>query len=205
MKHVQHPKESSILDYGCGRGETLQIFGEAGFNVTGTDVDPQCVNLASKFGKACLLDPKDPVAQFGRKSFDVVASFHVLEHVDNPKKTLTDIATIARDYVLLAVPNLRYLHRLFHRRIDLQFVNEGHLQAWDHWHLRNLAERHSGLELVEWGFDATLLPLVSNVSQRLLGPKATIALETGLFRKIFPYHCISIIGLFRPKTDKPRQ
>lgn len=200
VKHYPPAMGRSILDYGCGRGETLQIFGQAGFSVTGTDVDPQCVNLSSQFGKTTLLNPNDPLAQFGRKSFDVVASFHVLEHVDNPKKTLNDFAAMARKYVLLAVPNLRYLHRLFHRDIDLEFVNEGHLQAWDHWHLRNLAERHCGLKLVEWGFDATLLPLLSNASQRLLGPKATIALETGLFRKIFPYHGISVIGLFKTET-----
>jgi len=187
----------TVLDYGCGRGESLQIYSEAGFQVTGADLDPECVRLASRFGSSVLLDVEDPVGQFGEKSFDVVTCFHVLEHVDCPKKTLSELGRIARQYVVLAVPNLRYLHRIFERRFDLDQVNEGHLQSWDHWHLRNLAERHCGLRLVAWGSDATALPLLSNVIGKLFGLRAVIGLETGLFRRLFPYHCISVIGLFR--------
>jgi SAM-dependent methyltransferase len=193
------PQGWSLLDYGCGRGETLQIFGEAGLNVSGADVDPECVRLSSRFGPACLLNADDPLGQFGPGSFDVVTCFHVLEHVENPKQTLTALARIARRFVLLAVPNLRYLNRMFTRRIDVSFVNEGHLQSWDHWHLLNLAERHCGLQLVEWGFDATRLPLVSNLMEKLFGDKPTIKLETGAFRRLFPFHGVSVIGLFRIK------
>jgi hypothetical protein len=65
--------------------------------------------------------------------------------------------------------------------------------------LPQFGRTHCGLELIEWGTDATILPVLSETSQRLFGQKVTIALETGLFRKIFPYHCLSIIGLFRVK------
>ena len=195
LKHAA-PTGQTILDYGCGRGETLRIFGAAGFTVTGADVDPECVRLSSQLGEACWLDAANPVGQFGERSFDIVTCFHVLEHVDSPKKTLSELARIARRYVLVAVPNLRYLNLLFTRNIDLSMVNEGHLQSWDHWHLRNLAERHCGLKLVEWGFDATILPVISGVTKKLLGNRAVIALETGLFRRMFPFHGVSVIGLF---------
>jgi hypothetical protein len=62
----------------------------------------------------------------------------------------------------------------------------------------NLAERHCGLKLVEWGADATILTFFSNWSQKILGTKATIRLETGLFRRLFPYLGVSVLGLFRP-------
>lgn len=191
------PEGKSLLDYGCGRGECLDFAREAGFRVQGTDTDPECVRLASSYGPACELS-QEPVRQFGAKSFDVVTCFHVLEHVENPKQVLRAIATIARQYVVLAVPNLRYLHRAFERNFALEEVNEGHLQSWDHWHLRNLAERHCGLKLVEWGTDATILPGLSQCARKLLGAKATIWLETGLFRRLFPFHGISVLGLFRP-------
>ena len=134
-----------------------------------------------------------------RRARSVRVRHHVLEHVENPKQTLTELGQIAREFVAVAVPNLRYLHRLFERHIDKNSINEGHLQSWDHWHFLNLAERYCGLELIEWGFDATALSGLSNLSERLLGPKLTIRLETGLFRRIFPFHGISIIGLFRPR------
>lgn len=197
QKHYR-PQGKTLLDYGCGRGESLDLATKAGFEVLGTDVDPQCVSLAGQYGRTCRLDLNDPLAQFGPQSFDVVTCFHVLEHVDNPKEVLVTLRKIARDYVVLAVPNLRYLHRLFVRQINLQMVNEGHLQSWDHWHLLNLAENHCGLKLVEWGFDATVLPFFSNFSEKLIGRKVTISLETGLFRRLFPFHGISVLGLFRP-------
>lgn len=198
LKHCS-PSGETVLDYGCGRGETLQLFGEAGFKVTGTDVDPECVRRASRFGPACALNPADPLGQFGARSFDVVTCFHVLEHVENPRQTLGALSQIARKFVVLAVPNLRHLHQITARRVDLSLVNEGHLQSWDHWHFLNLAVNYCGLELVEWGSDATILPLLSNLSQKLLGTRTTIALETGLFRRLFPFHCVSVLGLFRVK------
>jgi SAM-dependent methyltransferase len=201
LKHCS-PQGKSLLDYGCGRGEYIGMAAKAGFAVRGTDVDPECVSLSSRYGPACQLNTSDPLSQFGEKSFDVVSCFHVLEHVDNPKEVLTVLGKLARDYVVLAVPNLRYLHHLFARQIDLTVFNEGHLQSWDHWHLLNLAERHCGLKLVSWGFDATILPLASNVSEKILGQRATIRLETGLFRRVFPYHGISVLGLFRPVGGK---
>jgi SAM-dependent methyltransferase len=197
LKHCSTAGQT-LLDYGCGRGEFIKMASEAGLKVTGTDADPQCVLLGARFGPTCQLEVQDPLAQFGNKSFDVVACFHVLEHVDNPKAVLTAIKKIARKYVLIAVPNLRYLHRLFGQPNSLEGTNEGHLQSWDHWHFLNLAERHCGLELIEWGFDATILPGISNISEKLLGRKATIRLETSLFRRAFPYHGISVLGLFRP-------
>jgi 2-polyprenyl-3-methyl-5-hydroxy-6-metoxy-1,4-benzoquinol methylase len=192
------PRGKTLLDYGSGRGECLDYASQAGFKVQGTDTDPECVRLSSRYGTACLLNPQNPLEQFGPKSYDVVTCFHVLEHVENPKETLTALAKICREYVVIAVPNLRYLHRTFRRTIDLTECNEGHLQSWDHWHFLNLAERHCGLKLVEWGTDATVLPFLSNFSQKLLGTRITIALETGLFRKLFPYHGASVLGLFSP-------
>ncbi|HTG45889.1 MAG TPA: class I SAM-dependent methyltransferase [Verrucomicrobiae bacterium] len=189
----------TLLDYGCGRGEALSMYRSAGMLATGTDTDSECVRLAATHGKAVVLNPTDPVGQFGAKSFDVITCFHVLEHVPSPVETLGQLARMARSYVVLAVPNLRFLHWIFHRKFDLGFINEGHLQGWDHWHFRNLAERHCGLELVEWGSDATILPGLSSAAERLFGQQVTSRLETGLFRKFFPYHCLSIIGLFRPK------
>lgn len=199
MRHCP-PQGQTLLDYGCGRGEFLALARAAGYQPTGADVDPQCVALAAQKGHALPLQPGDPLPQFGPKSFDIVACFHVLEHVDNPKLVLTGLGRIARHYLILAVPNLRNLVWLFHRRIRLDYVNEGHLQSWDHYHFLNLAERHCGLELVEWGFDASALPLLSALAGKLCGERAQIRLETGPFKRLFPFHGISVLGLFRPRA-----
>lgn len=197
-KHVEM-RGKTLLDYGCGRGEALKMFSDAGVHVIGADTDPECVRIATEHGKAVTLNPKDPVSQFGEKSFDVISCFHVLEHVPSPVKTLRDLASIARSHLVLAVPNLRVLYWIGKRECSLSFVNEGHLQGWDHWHFRSLAERHCGLELIEWAADTTILPVLSEGANRLFGRKMAIRLETGLFKRMFPFHCLSVIGLFRVK------
>lgn len=197
-KHYE-VKGKTILDYGCGRGEAIELFKQHGLEASGADMDPECVRLASQHGAVTELTGAPPDEIFGAKSFDVVACFHVLEHVPEPMRTLQGLGKIARDYLILAVPNLQKTDRIHKRTIQRNIVNNGHLQGWDHWHFLNLAENHCGLELVEWGYDATVLPVVSYWIYRLLGLRAALWMETKLFRWLMPNQGISIIGLFRPK------
>lgn len=195
------PAGCTWLDYGCGRGEMMRYAADRGFTVRGTDLDPTCLELSRAYGEVTPLDPENPLAQFGARSHDIVSCLHVLEHVDNPRRILSQIGRIARRYVVVAVPNLRNFLRPTARTIDLSGSNEGHLQSWDHWHFLNLATRHCGLRLVQWGFDATLLPFISQVLDRGFGPRAAIWFETKLFRRLFPFHGISVLGLFEPAPE----
>lgn len=198
---VQHAGNVSgwrLLDYGCGRGETMEYAARLGLIPFGLDSDPRCVELSSKFGGATLLDIPNAARQVQPASYDVVACFHVLEHVENPKETLPMLGRAATKYVLVAVPNLQKIPNLRKPHTPPPKINEGHLQSWDHAHFRNLAEVHCGLELVAWAHDATLVPVASEFVRRVFGTKAVITLETGLFRRLFPFWGISIIALLRP-------
>ncbi|MEP2777051.1 MAG: class I SAM-dependent methyltransferase [Luteolibacter sp.] len=202
--HAGSSNGLKLLDYGCGRGETLNLAHEAGMDPMGADLDPECVALSAAHGKAVLIDePNDPSTQFGKDSFDVVTCFHVLEHVDRPKELLSALGRITRKYVVIAVPNLRALPKPRHLRSEPQFVNEGHLQGWDHPHLRNLAERHCGLKLVAWGYDHVRIPILGSLVSRLLGEKTLIRLETGIFLRLFRFHSASLIALFEKPAAPP--
>ena len=198
-RHCGSMKGLSLLDYGCGRGETLKLAKERGLDPLGTDVDPDCVNLSSAHGPAIRLEhPNDPLSQFGEKSYDVVTCFHVLEHVDRPKETLAALGKIARKHVIVAVPNLRSVPRPRFLRREPLSVNEGHLQGWDHAHFRNLAELHCGLRVVDWGHDHGKLPGLSQLAAKWGGNDFAIRMETGPFLKFFTFHCASIIALMEP-------
>ena len=188
-----------LLDYGCGRGETLRLAKEAGMIPMGADLDPECVELSRKHGESVLItEPDNPSLQFGENSFDVVTCFHVLEHVDRPREVLSALGKIAKKYVVIAVPNLRSLPKPRNLSREPNPVNEGHLQGWDHPHLRNLAERHCGLRLIAWGYDHVRIPVLSNLLCKLLGEKALIRLETGIFLRLFKFHSTSVIALLEP-------
>jgi hypothetical protein len=144
-----------------------------------------------------VLDLSDPVLQLGQKAYDVVTCFHVLEHVPSPVTTLGHLSQMARRYVLLAVPNGGLMPDFLRPSRNCREINEGHLQNWDHSHLLNLAERHCGLKLVEWAFDHVRLPIISDLMAKVFGDKAAMSMETGMFRRLFPYQSTSIIGLFK--------
>lgn len=188
----------SMLDFGCGRGESMQIAKEMGIQPTGTDTDPECVRLSAAYGLAYLLDAEDPLRQFGAKSFDLVVCFHVLEHVPNPRETLIALRKIARKHLIVAVPNLAVFGDLLRPTRWLRPINEGHLQSWDHSHFRNLAEIHCGLRIVRWGFDAVRIPPFTWWIQRFFGNKAAIFVEMQILRRIYPYACMSVMALMEP-------
>jgi hypothetical protein len=106
----------------------------------------------------------------------------------------------ATRYVLVAVPNLQKIPNLRKPHAVPPKTNEGHLQSWDHAHFRNLAETHCGLELIAWANDGTIVPVASELVRRLFGTKAVVGLETGLFRRMFPYWGNSIIALLKPSV-----
>lgn len=202
MDEVENPAGLRLLDYGCGRGEFMGMAKEAGFEPEGCDPDPECVKMASERGKCQLLGQQSPLELYERKSFDVITCTHVLEHVDCPLHALEKMRELCKGYLLLGVPNLRVLS---HFRLkpfpDKLIVNEGHLHGWDHQTFLNLCMRHAGLEFVAWGHDATALPVLSIAVQKLFGFKAAFGLEKGVFLKSFPYHCHSVLGLFRCPPD----
>lgn len=176
----------------------MQYAAEMGMVPFGLDSDANCVQLSSRFGKTSLLDVTKPDLQVLPSSFDVVACFHVLEHVENPKQILTLLGRAARRYVLVAVPNLQQIPNLRRPWAPPAQTNPGHLQSWDHSHFKNLAEMHCGLKLVSWASDATIVPIASELARKLFGTNAVIWLETGLFRRLFPYWAVSVIALLKP-------
>jgi SAM-dependent methyltransferase len=196
--------QGKLLDWGCGRGEALSIFSKMGFECRGADMDPACVDLSKKFG--CPVDQilsEDPRILYPANHFDVVVSLHVLEHVDSPKFVLSGLQHISRKLVLIGVPNARNFQEPLSRGVSLSKVNEGHLQIWDHAHLLNLAERHCGLRLVAWGFDATILPFFARLANIPHLTRSIIWLETGIFRQLFPFHGITCLGLFEKRDIHP--
>jgi len=195
-KYVPTPNGISLLDYGCGRGETMKLASASGYITSGADVDEACLALSKQWGATYKISVDESLCTTEKRTYDVVTCFHVLEHVPNPSKVLRELCEISNKYVVLAVPNLRQLYGLRRNPNMTRGVNTGHLQGWDHWHLLNMATNHAGLKLVAWTSDATILPIISHVVNRTLGMRAAIYLETRIFNKLFPNYSVSIIGLF---------
>ena len=117
--------EGRLLDVGCGTGKDLLHFQEAGWKVTGVEINPYAASLArARLGCEVVQGHFDEAPLEGRH-FDVVRLSHVLEHLPSPRKSLGKMHRLLRPGGLLwvEVPNAASLERrLFHRH-------------WCHWDL----------------------------------------------------------------------
>ena len=104
------PKSGKLLDLGCGVGNFLAAARDAGFDVTGIELNHNAVRFAHEYyGLRCVfaIRPEQFRATHTSEKFDVVTFFEVLEHQEDPRGFLD----VAKDclaeggYLALSVPN----------------------------------------------------------------------------------------------------
>ena len=79
--------QGRLLDVGCASGVFLRQAAEAGWRVAGIEIDPEAATWARSVTPDIFVgDPTE--APFAPGSFDVVTSFHVVEHLMDPKGAL---------------------------------------------------------------------------------------------------------------------
>lgn len=107
-------KTNRILDVGCGRGWFLLEAQKRGWEVYGTEYSPKAVELCEKDGIQMLQGALTEQG-FDADSFDVITSFEVLEHINNPIEDLGHIHRYLRSKGLfyLTTPNFNAITRYY--------------------------------------------------------------------------------------------
>jgi 2-polyprenyl-3-methyl-5-hydroxy-6-metoxy-1,4-benzoquinol methylase len=96
----QSPNGSTLFEFGCGTGEFLLTASAAGWESIGVDANPRAVARAQERGAAATVaSSPEEIAAFGQ--FDVVASFHTLEHIFDLASTLPALAAMVKPGGLL--------------------------------------------------------------------------------------------------------
>jgi len=95
-----------LIEIGCGRGSFVKLAGRY-FDVEGLDVSEYAVDCARNYtGRKIRLSDiqKDPL---DKKSYDVVAAFNVLEHLDETEKVVEKIHGSLKNkgFLIGSVPN----------------------------------------------------------------------------------------------------
>jgi len=86
----------TVLDAGCGLGEGLKTLQQAAREAIGQDLDPRLARPDIMI---------KPLQEIPSKSFDVVTSIDVVEHVEQDEDFIAQLCRIARDAVFVTTPN----------------------------------------------------------------------------------------------------
>lgn len=114
----------SLLDVGCGPGEFLLNAQDQGFRAVGIDVDPEAIAAARRLGLhayvGSILDSEQ-----GDKCFDVITLNQVIEHVEDPVKTLKALRCCLKGdgVIFIATPN------------GASILRQKMGSKWLHWHV----------------------------------------------------------------------
>ena len=99
------------LDVGCGDGRFLAQLASRGWEVEGLETDPVAAELARKRTGGTIHEAPLEEITLPQNAFGLVSILHVLEHVPEPRETLTAAwnALAPGGTLLIAVPNVNCL------------------------------------------------------------------------------------------------
>ena len=102
-----------LLDFGCGAGHFLVGASRLGWEPTGLDVSAAAVTAIHELTGIRALAGSLPHAALEPASFDLITMWHSLEHVHEPKRTLSEARRLLlpTGRIIVAVPNFAGLPR----------------------------------------------------------------------------------------------
>lgn len=109
-------KNNNIIDIGCGDGYFLVEAKKRGWNVYGTEFTDEAVDNCRKNG-INIHQGKLDSNNYSKEFFDIITSFEVIEHINNPKEELVEVIKILRTGggFYITTPNFNALSRYYYK------------------------------------------------------------------------------------------
>lgn len=132
-----------LLDVGCGIGYFLDVAKQRGWEVYGTEYTDKAIEICASKGITMhkgVLDPKNYPAE----SFDVITSFEVIEHINQPNPEIANMVSLLRKggYLYITTPNFNSLLRYHLKGAYNVICWPEHLSYYTPATLHRLMKRH---------------------------------------------------------------
>ena len=100
--------DKSLLDVGCGTGDFLKIAQQEGWRISGTELGQDAVEQATQKLGDCVLQGDISTLDLPATSYDLITSYHVIEHLLDPVKKLKECYRLLSPEGLLFIetPNI---------------------------------------------------------------------------------------------------
>ncbi len=118
----------SSLDVGCANGELVKKLIDNKIDAYGVDISEYQVNLLNQTMKGRFILASAVKLPFKNQRFDVVSSFHTLEHIPSKEipSSLKEMARVSRKYLVFEFPT----EENFNARIDPTHISVLSSEEW---------------------------------------------------------------------------
>jgi 2-polyprenyl-3-methyl-5-hydroxy-6-metoxy-1,4-benzoquinol methylase len=155
----------SILDVGCGEGVLTEQWADklGSGRIVGIDLDDPKLKAEWQKRRRVNLEYRVEDAtdlSFTDDEFDMAAAIEVLEHVPDPERTVSEMARVAKRWVLVSVPREPLWRGLNMARGAYlkDFGNTpGHINHWSKRSFVSMLSRHGTVEDVRSPFPWTMV------------------------------------------------
>jgi 2-polyprenyl-3-methyl-5-hydroxy-6-metoxy-1,4-benzoquinol methylase len=191
---------NNILDVGCGQGDFLIAAKSRGWNVYGSEYSQAAVKLCQE-ADITMLQGEYYSEAFGNMDFDIVTSFEVLEHTNQPHIMISALLSNLRAGGLfyLTTPNFNALLRLFEQDQFKILGYPEHIALYTPISLYKLLQKYplKQKKLLATGIDITRLKSSIRLNpekqaKTIFNPQANMAANEA-FRENFSYGKMSYI------------
>lgn len=164
MRRAESLKElcegKSVLDFGCGSGGFLRFIKPVAMNVSGIELERDARERLNEEGLQVYETLEECSGEF-----DVITSFHVLEHLAEPKEYLIKMKSHLKDNgsIIIETPNADdALLSLYNIKEFADFTYwSPHIILYNHETIKKLAD-NSGLK-VKWNRQVQRYPLANHL------------------------------------------
>ena len=125
-------KKGNLLDIGAGTGDFLAYAKSKKWEVVGIEPSQKAKDLALKKGVLFVKSTEE----LSDNSFDVITMFHVLEHVEDLDKQLSELKRISKPngIIIIAVPNFKSYDANYYKEFWAAYDVPRHI-----WHFSKIA------------------------------------------------------------------
>lgn len=160
----------TVLDIGCGTGNSLIPFLDLGLSATGVDPSPYMLDIASK-NLGNRVDFHRGYAEalpFDDNSFNYACLVTTLEFVEDSRKAIEEACRVAKDKIFLGVLN-RYAIKGLQRRVVGWFTDSiyNHAQFYSIWELKRIVRDILGDPPISWRTVCQLPSVSGRITHRI--------------------------------------
>lgn len=168
-------KSNKLLDVGCGMGFFLEAAKQRGWEVYGTEYSPKAIEINEKKGIK-MIAGQLLSDNFPEKDFDVITSFEVIEHINNPLEEIHHIYSLLRSKGLFycTTPNFNSLLR-YYLKENYNVINyPEHLSYYTKKTLTNLLTKNGFKKLKVYAHGISITRLETSQSQKNTKEEPTV-------------------------------